>query len=308
MSSKCKPGRRLIEEEQRCRRAASGCRCSCSLALRLRRGRARARCPRASIAALRRPTASAPADRAADSRDRLRPAAAASRALRARREELQRLRETVMLEHIRDAQRALQLAPRQRDLEHLAAIAPAVAVRAAQIHVGEKLHLDVLETVAAASRAATVAGIEAEGADACSRAPSRAARPQTACGSRRTRRRSSPDSIASCVRSATDRPSRHRSTCSAPSIASCAPGASVGLPKCLSSAGYSTSCTSVDLPEPDTPVMHTRRLQRNLDVDVLEIVLARADATLQSDEACRLALSICAVSDRRAHASCGPVR
>src|SRR5262249_36605775 len=37
------------------------------------------------------------------------------------------------------------------------------------------------------------------------------------------------------------------------------PGASVGLPLYLSSAGYSTSSMSVDLPEPETPVTHTRR-------------------------------------------------
>ncbi len=44
------------------------------------------------------------------------------------------------------------------------AVALAVAVRAAQVHVGEELHLDVLEAVAAAGRAAAVARVEAEGA------------------------------------------------------------------------------------------------------------------------------------------------
>src|ERR1700724_2051431 len=38
------------------------------------------------------------------------------------------------------------------------------------------------------------------------------------------------------------------------------PGASVGLPRYLRSAGYNTSSISVDLPDPDTPVTHTRRL------------------------------------------------
>ncbi len=38
------------------------------------------------------------------------------------------------------------------------------------------------------------------------------------------------------------------------------PGASVGLPRYLSNAGYSTSSTRLDLPEPETPVTHTRRL------------------------------------------------
>src|SRR5205085_5426807 len=51
-----------------------------------------------------------------------------------------------------------------RRLEHLGAIAAAVAIGAAPIHVGEELHLHVLEAVAAAGRAAPVARVEAEGA------------------------------------------------------------------------------------------------------------------------------------------------
>src|SRR5690606_16728451 len=47
-------------------------------------------------------------------------------------------------------------------LEHLGPEALAVAVRAAQVHVGKKLHLHVLEAVAAAGRAAAVARVEAE--------------------------------------------------------------------------------------------------------------------------------------------------
>ncbi len=62
------------------------------------------------------------------------------------------------LEHLGDG------APVHLHLEHLVAVAPAVAVRAAQVHVGEELHLDVLEAVAAAGGAAPVAGVEAEGA------------------------------------------------------------------------------------------------------------------------------------------------
>ncbi len=49
-----------------------------------------------------------------------------------------------------------------RDLEHLGAIALAVAVGTAQVDVGEELHLDVLEAVAAARRTAARAGVEAE--------------------------------------------------------------------------------------------------------------------------------------------------
>ncbi len=50
------------------------------------------------------------------------------------------------------------------NLEHLVAEALAVAVGTAEVHVRQELHLDVLETVAAAGRAAPVAGVEAEGA------------------------------------------------------------------------------------------------------------------------------------------------
>ncbi|OPZ03672.1 MAG: hypothetical protein BWZ09_02302 [Alphaproteobacteria bacterium ADurb.BinA305] len=48
--------------------------------------------------------------------------------------------------------------------KHFRPITLAVAVRAAQPHVGQELHLDVLEARAGAGRAAAVAGVEAEGA------------------------------------------------------------------------------------------------------------------------------------------------
>ena len=51
-----------------------------------------------------------------------------------------------------------------RDFQHLGAEALAVAVGAAQVDVGEELHLDVLEAVAAAGGTPSVAGVEAEGA------------------------------------------------------------------------------------------------------------------------------------------------
>jgi hypothetical protein len=54
------------------------------------------------------------------------------------------------------------------------------------------------------------------------------------------------------------------------------PGASVERPKWRISAGASTSWTSVDLPEPLTPVTQTRRCSGNLDRDVLQVVLAHA--------------------------------
>ena len=54
----------------------------------------------------------------------------------------------------------------QRDLQHLGPEAPAVAVRAAQVDVGQELHLDMFEAIATAGRAAAIAGIEGEGAGA----------------------------------------------------------------------------------------------------------------------------------------------
>jgi hypothetical protein len=55
-------------------------------------------------------------------------------------------------------------AARDRHLQHLGPEALAVAVGAAQVHVGQELHLDVLEAVAAAGRAPAGAGVAAEGA------------------------------------------------------------------------------------------------------------------------------------------------
>ncbi len=80
----------------------------------------------------------------------------AARDLRIRRESRHRLAHGE-LEHLRD------VAPVHRHLEHLVAVAGAVTVWAAQVYVGQELHLDVLEAVAAAGGAAAVARIEAEG-------------------------------------------------------------------------------------------------------------------------------------------------
>ena len=68
------------------------------------------------------------------------------------------------LQHVGDAER-LALVATDPHFEDFRAETLAVAVRAAQVHVGEELHLDVLEAVAAAGGAAPVAGIEAEGAE-----------------------------------------------------------------------------------------------------------------------------------------------
>ena len=52
--------------------------------------------------------------------------------------------------------------PVDGDFEQLASESPSIAVGAAQVHVTQELHLDVLEARAAAGRATAVAGVEAE--------------------------------------------------------------------------------------------------------------------------------------------------
>src|SRR5450755_3929179 len=53
-----------------------------------------------------------------------------------------------------------EIASRQFDVEHVGAVAAAVAIRTTQIHVRQELHFDVLESIAAACRTAAIAGIE----------------------------------------------------------------------------------------------------------------------------------------------------
>ena len=65
------------------------------------------------------------------------------------------------VEHIGNALCRLAIR-RDRDFEQFRPIAAPIAVRAAQIHIGQELHLDVFESVAAAGWATTVAGIETE--------------------------------------------------------------------------------------------------------------------------------------------------
>src|SRR5690606_33064207 len=52
--------------------------------------------------------------------------------------------------------------PRELDLEHLGAIALAVALAATEVNVAQELHLDVLEAVPVARGTTAVAGVEAE--------------------------------------------------------------------------------------------------------------------------------------------------
>ncbi len=74
------------------------------------------------------------------------------------------------LQDVRDRPRLTRQPPatfgkggRQLHLQDLRAVAPPVAVRAADIDVAQKLHFHMLEPVAPAGRAASVAGVEAEG-------------------------------------------------------------------------------------------------------------------------------------------------
>ena len=82
------------------------------------------------------------------------------------RERLERFRDR-QIEHVADA------ATLPADLEDLGLEARPVAVRARHVDVGEELHLDALEAVAAARLAAPASDVEGEGRRRCSRAASR---------------------------------------------------------------------------------------------------------------------------------------
>ena len=64
------------------------------------------------------------------------------------------------VEHVRDGEAVRG----ELHLQHVRAVAPPVAVRAAQVHVAQKLHFEVLEAVARAGGAASVRVVEAEAA------------------------------------------------------------------------------------------------------------------------------------------------
>ena len=117
----------------------------------------------------------------------------------------------------------------------------------------------MFEAVAAAGRAAAVAGIETEGAGrVLALARLRQPRKQIADGveradvARRIRARGAADAALIHHDHVVDQLRALRAR-------GALPGFSVGLPLARSSAGNSTSCTSVDLPEPLTPVTQTRR-------------------------------------------------
>ena len=99
---------------------------------------------------------------------------------------------------------------------------------------------------------------------------------RTACGRRRRRRRSWPGWSAPSCRWATGRRTPRRPGGRRRAGVRARPGASVALPKWRCSAGASTSCISVDLPEPADAGDTDQMLQRELDRHVLQVVLARA--------------------------------
>ena len=63
------------------------------------------------------------------------------------------------------------------------------------------------------------------------------------------------------------------SSCSSPSIRSCAPGSVIAPFRSRASASRRMSPTSELLPEPETPVTQTNSPSGNVDVDVLEVVV-----------------------------------
>ena len=128
------------------------------------------------------------------------------------------------LEHVGDRLRHAALPKRELHLEHLAAIAAAVALGAAQIDVAQELHLDVLEAVAGARGATPVPGVEAERPGRVAALARERLGGEQLAGSARARRRSSRDSSASCGRSALGRRARRRRASRSPRCSECAPG------------------------------------------------------------------------------------
>ncbi len=136
--------------------------------------------------------------------------------------------------------------------QDLRPVALAVAVRAAQIHIRQKLHLDVLEARAAGRWGSARAGVEAERARRCSRA-------RWACGkaANSSRTASQAPDVADRVgaRGLADRAlvdEHHAGEVLGTEQAVVLAGRSVAWPKWRASAGASTSWISVDLPEPLT--------------------------------------------------------
>ena len=159
--------------------------------------------------------------------------------------------------------------------ERLAVVAVAVADLAGHVDVGEEVHLDLDDAVAGAGLAAPALDVEAEAVRACIRAPWRRAWRRTRRGSCRTGR----CRWRGCERGV--RPmgdwsmAMTLSSCSMPSMPSCAPARSRERLSVWDSDLYRISLTSDDLPLPDTPVTQVMTPSGNLTVDVLQVVRAR---------------------------------
>ena len=144
-------------------------------------------------------------------------------------------------------------------LQHLGAVASAVAFGAAQIDIAKELHLDMLETVAATGGAAAVAGVETEGARRV--APLQG---QVLGGKEFTDGVEGAD-IAGRIRPgglarwATDPPSPRLRSVRGPRWPRGRPAAPGAVPLSFRRAGKRMSCTSVDFPDPLTPVRQTKR-------------------------------------------------
>ncbi len=178
------------------------------------------------------------------------------------------------IQHIGDAL-GREFAARQFDVEHIGPVAPAVAIGTAQIHVRQELHFDVLEAIAAACRAAAVTGIETERAGGVLALAGLRQAARTSRGWHRTRRRSSPDSSAWCGRCGSDPPLPHRRSTLRPARRGAARvfrGFALGAQQrrkqdVVHQRGFARAADAGDADQAP---------ERNLDVDVLEIVLGGA--------------------------------
>ncbi len=141
----------------------------------------------------------------------------------------------------------------------------------------------MLEAVAAAGRAAAVAGVEAERARGVAALARQRRVGEQLADARRRRRRSWPGwSARSCRSGDWSTNTTSLDAGRAPSRRSCAPGVSVGLAVALAQRRRTARpAPACDLPEPETPVTQTRRCSGNSTSMSLQVVLARAVAAIR---------------------------
>ena len=164
----------------------------------------------------------------------------------------------------------------EADLQRLAVEAVPLAHRAGDPHVGQEVHLQLVRAVALAGLAAAAADVEAEAA--------RLVAAGLRLGQLRVELADLVEDLdvggrvasAACGRWATG---RWRSSCRDVPGRRCrrwAPGLPMPPLRSRRRASTRMSFTSELLPEPETPVTQTNSAQRDLDVDVLEIVVRGA--------------------------------